>query len=106
MNNREEEILQKAIEIKDGIDRAIDELGKDGVIQRFEFTFELLRKALRISLRNSGIDVKTPKESLKEAFRLGWIDNEETSEVIFERIRSSYAPAIKKIIDFMKAQSI
>ena len=80
------EILEHAVQrlgdayskLKHGVDTAKDELGKDGVIQRFEFTFELLWKTLKIFLEYEGIDVKSPRESLKEAFRVGFIEDEET----------------------------
>lgn len=34
--------------LEEGVKQAKDELDKDGVIQRFEFTFELLWKALKL----------------------------------------------------------
>ena len=46
---------------------------RDAAIKRFEFTFELLWKTLRIFLREKGVEVKTPKDCFKEAFRIGWI---------------------------------
>ena len=103
--------------LKDGIAAAEDELEKDGVIQRFEFTFELIWKTLKIFLRNSGIEAKTPKESLQEAFKIGWIKeekdfldmledrnktthiyNKETAEEIFERIKNNYIQAMEEVL--------
>ena len=52
------------LRLKEAAEAAQDELEKDGTIQRFEFTFELMWKTLRIALQDSGINVKTPKESL------------------------------------------
>ena len=117
--------LGKAIsKLHKGVLSAKDELDKDGVIQRFEFTFELFWKTLRVFLRDSGIETKTPKESLKEAFRVGWLDDEdifldmledrnktshiydkETSEVIFERIKDSYIICIQQVLDKLKKQA-
>lgn len=110
--------LEKAfIKLKDGTETARDELERDGVIQRFEFTFEIFWKTLKIFLRDNGIEVKTPKEALKEAFKIGWLKDEElyldmmedrnktshiydkeTSEVIFGRIKSNYVQAIKEVL--------
>ena len=50
------EVLEYAIQklenaflkLKNGANSAVDELDKDGVIQRFAFTFELLWKYLKI----------------------------------------------------------
>lgn len=114
--------LEKGLtKLADGTETAKDELDKDGVIQRFEFTFELLWKTIKIFMRTNGIDVKTPKESLMEAFKIGWIQDDEifldmledrnktshiydkeTSEVIFERIKSRYLPSMRKVLNTLK----
>ncbi|MFQ6083606.1 MAG: HI0074 family nucleotidyltransferase substrate-binding subunit [Candidatus Aminicenantia bacterium] len=114
--------LEKAfLKLKEGVISAKDELDKDGVIQRFEFTFELLWKALKIFLEYQGIDVKTPRDSLKEAFRIELIEDEEifldmledrnksshiydkeVSEEIFKRIKSFYIQAIEKLLEKLK----
>jgi len=49
---------------------------RDATIQRFEFTFELLWKTLKLTLEDKGILVGTPKDAFLEAFRLGWIRDE------------------------------
>ena len=107
--------------LEEGIKQTKDELDKDGVIQRFEFTFELLWKALKIYLEHQGIIVKTPRDSFVEAFRINLFDDEKifldmledrnnashiynkvTSEKIFNRIRKNYSSEIAKIIDQLK----
>ncbi len=50
----------------------------DATIQRFEFTFELFWKLLKIFLNNKGIQVNYPKDVLKEAFSAGLLDDEFT----------------------------
>ncbi|MHB8278603.1 MAG: HI0074 family nucleotidyltransferase substrate-binding subunit [Candidatus Humimicrobiaceae bacterium] len=108
--------------LEEGVKQAKDELDKDGVIQRFEFTFELLWKALKLYLEHQGIIVKTPRESFVEAFRINLVDDEKifldmledrnntshiyekaTSEKIFNRIKKNYLFEIAKIIDLLKA---
>ena len=49
----------------------------DGTIQRFEFTFELAWKTLKVFLEDQGIQCQSPKGCLREAFRLGWIADED-----------------------------
>jgi len=113
--------LKKAHQrLKEGITQAKDELGKDGVIQRFEFTFELLWKALKLYLEHQGIIVKTPRDSFVEAFRVDLIGDEkifldmledrnntshiydeETSEKIFNRIKNNYQAEIAKVIELL-----
>ena len=111
------------IRLKEGAGAAKDELEKDGVIQRFEFTFELLWKTLKIFLRNSGIESKTPKESLQEAFKIEWINEEkvfldmledrnstthiydkQTAEEIFKRIKFNYISVVEKVLEKLKKQ--
>ena len=81
----------------------------DGTIQRFEFCIELFWKTLKRLLYSEGIVATTPKECLKKAYEVRWIENEtvwlqmlrdrnETSHVynedmakqIYDRIRENY----------------
>jgi nucleotidyltransferase substrate binding protein (TIGR01987 family) len=48
----------------------------EGTIQRFEFVFELFWKTVKRALEYEGRTSKTPRESIKEAYALGWINNE------------------------------
>lgn len=109
----------------EGLKISKDELDEDGVIQRFEFTFELLWKTLKIFLEDRGIICKSPKDCLKSAFKYGLftdediflnmlidrnntshIYNHEDSRIIFLRIKNQYSDAIKilyeKIIILIK----
>jgi nucleotidyltransferase substrate binding protein (TIGR01987 family) len=52
------------------------ELVFEGTIHRFEVTIELMWKTLKRALEYEGLGPKTPRESLKEAFRIGWLHNE------------------------------
>ena len=52
-------------------------LALDGTIQRFEFTFELAWKALKVFLEDDGVICHSPRSCFKAAFRMGWIEDEE-----------------------------
>ncbi len=54
-----------------------NDLKVDASIQRFEFTFELAWKTAKRALLLEGIICKTPRECLKESFRLGLLQDEE-----------------------------
>jgi len=102
---------------------AKDELDKDGVLQRFEFTIEMLWKALKAILRYQGIECFSPRNCIKEAFKANIIDDEiildmledriasshiydqQKSEEIFERIKKVYIDYLKNL-DLMKKLSI
>jgi nucleotidyltransferase substrate binding protein (TIGR01987 family) len=57
--------------------RADEPLAIDGTIQRFEFTFELFWKAVRRLLARAGVEANSPKAVLQQAYRLGWLDDEQ-----------------------------
>jgi nucleotidyltransferase substrate binding protein (TIGR01987 family) len=65
--------------LEDAVSEAASELEIDGAIQRFEFTYELFWKFLKVHLQRQGIMVNTPKECFKEAFKLGILQDEETA---------------------------
>jgi len=121
---RETEYALKKLEngfsrLKEGVENTSDDLDRDGVIQRFEFTFELLWKTLKVFLgEEKGVICHTPKDCLKEAFRMEWIEGEEiflgmlkdrnetshiydksTAEKIFGRIKGEYVGAIEKVVE-------
>ena len=51
------------------------ELERAGIIQFFEMTFELAWKVLKDYLVSEGYMVKSPRETVKQAFQIGLIDN-------------------------------
>ena len=51
------------------------ELERAGIIQFFEMTFELAWKVLKDYLESEGYMVKSPWETVKQAFQIGLIDN-------------------------------
>ncbi|WP_425801195.1 nucleotidyltransferase substrate binding protein [Desulfitobacterium sp. Sab5] len=87
MNNR---LITKLTNFQDALQRlkeAVNEFNqpdasdviRDGVIQRFEFTYELAWKTTKIYLEDSGIvDVNSPKAVIREAYSQKLITNEKT----------------------------
>ena len=53
----------------------VNEFVRDSAIQRFEFTFELLWKSLKGYAEESGVEVYSPRDSLRTAFQLGVIED-------------------------------
>ena len=51
------------------------ELERAGIIQFFEMTFELAWKVLKDYIESEGYMVKSPRETVKQAFQIGLIDN-------------------------------
>lgn len=117
--------LEKTWErLNEGVENTNDQLDEDGVIKRFEFTFEVFWKTLKVFLKSKGLEVRTPRDVLKEAFRLEWLDEEslfldmledrnKTSHIydenesrrIYERVSKNYLSAISRVINKLKEMS-
>lgn len=114
---RLEEGCQTYLENKD------NDMIRDGLIQRFEFTFELAWKASKEYLIDQGFsnDLHFPKQVLRAAYENHMIDDEEvwlkmldsrnrTSHIyddrvaaaIAENITESFMPVLKKLSDYFK----
>ncbi len=116
------ERLERALgKLKEGVKIAKTDIEKDGAIQRFEFTFELFWKTLKIILQYKGIEVRAPRTAIKEAFKVGLIDDDEifldmledrnltshiydeaTAEEVFERIKKIYTPSLEKALKMLE----
>ncbi|MBF0564064.1 MAG: nucleotidyltransferase substrate binding protein [Nitrospirae bacterium] len=101
------------LKLNESVDKVVDELDRDGVIQRFEFTFELFWKALKSILAIEGFECAGPRSCIKEGARRGLasegeilldmledrnkashIYDESTAVDIFGRIRDNYIKVI------------
>lgn len=90
-----------------------------GLIQCFEYTFELSWKTLKDYLEFEGYDVKTPRETIKKAFQTGmiedgnvWLDalekrnimshtyNENTTKQTEQLIKTKYYFIIQKLVAY------
>ncbi len=112
------EKLKKAFKkLDEAVKAASDELDRDGVIQRFEFTFEMFWKTIKIFLEYEGYRCAGPRTCVKEAARRGFLQdaevaldmledrnrtshiyNEATAEEIFNRIKENYVEVISRNI--------
>lgn len=86
------ENFEKALNrLKEAVENAEDELDKDGVIQRFEFTVELLWKTLKAILEYKYLQCNSPRNCIKEAFKAGLIEDDEIIlDMLEDRNRSSH----------------
>lgn len=65
-------LLQNAVNKKN-----LSDLEKAGLIQFYEFTFELAWKTLKDYLEHKNVEVKFPRDAIKEGFYYELIDNGE-----------------------------
>jgi nucleotidyltransferase substrate binding protein (TIGR01987 family) len=105
---------------------SLSELEEEGIIQRFEYTFELAWKMLKDYLLYSGValDPITPRNVIKQAFAAGvikngqqWIDmldhrnlmshtySRASFEAAIAAIRKSYGPVLEETYQSLKGNS-
>lgn len=58
----------------------LSQLEKEGIIQRFEYTFELAWKVLKDKMEHDGLEINqiSPKAVVRQAFAAKYLDNAET----------------------------
>ena len=108
-----------ALQLSEFIEK--DKLNKfevQGLIQCFEYTFELAWKTMKDYLEQEGFEVKSPRSTIQTAFQIQlitdgrvWIDalekrnlmthtyNEEIAKEAEELIKQKYYPAIKELLN-------
>ncbi len=99
----------------------IDDLGKEGLIKRFEYTFELAWKTLKDYLVDQGVEVKFPRDIIKAAFQAEiiqegefWLEmldkrnllahtyNETNFRIALDEILNHFFPALTNLYLFLK----
>ena len=106
---------------------ALNKLEQEGVIQRFEYTFELAWKTMKDFMEENGLIITpvTPKQVIKDAFAAKlledgqiWIEMLDHRNLlshtydfsIFEKaveaIAARYLPALKKLHEFLSAETL
>jgi len=90
---------------------------QDATIQRFEFTFELAWKTMQTFAREKGIEIVSPKDSIRVAAQLGLIENvemwfdfldarnmsshiydEKMAEVVYQQAKK-FLPEVERLIE-------
>lgn len=120
---RKEDLIKATSRLEEALHEEVSDLAVDGVLHRFELTFELAWKTMKDYLEYQGISEKigSPREVIKESFSAGLIENgeiwikmmlarnslshlydEETSREIYDDIKNSYIIEIKKLVREIK----
>lgn len=98
-----------------------NDIEKQGIIQSFEFTFELAWKTLKDYLESQKVDADFPRDVIKQAFHYQlivdgnvWMDmldkrnqmahtyDEAAAEVALQLIRNNYFPALQQALDLLE----
>lgn len=85
-------LLRLSEAIDESKDNPLSSTLKDGVIQRFEFCYEMCWKLMKYYLESEGVqEAKSPKSTFREAFKLGIIeDGEEWIDMLNDRNLTSH----------------
>lgn len=100
-----------------------NEIERQGIIQSFEFTFELAWKALKDYLESQGVKTSFPRDAIKEAFHHEILEDGETWLKMLDKrnliahtydekkaaealrlIRKEFFDAITRVIHFFKSE--
>jgi nucleotidyltransferase substrate binding protein (TIGR01987 family) len=101
--------------------RMLTKLEEQGMIQAFEYTFELAWKVLKDYLMHMKVEAKFPREVIKKSFEYdliddgdSWLDmldkrnlmshayDEEKAQAALELIQKQYYQALKQVHDLFK----
>ncbi len=78
---RQAEVRNAAARLQEAVGQPESSIIRDAVIQRFEFSFELVWKALKLYLERQGHECGGPRPTLKKAFADGLIATPEEADV-------------------------
>jgi len=107
-----------AVQLTEFVEKAeLNKFEVQGLIQCFEYTFELAWKTMKDYLEQEGFEVKSPRSTIQTAFQIQliteghvWIDalekrnlmahtyNEEVVKQAEQLIKQKYYPAIKELM--------
>ncbi len=120
---RIKDLSNATLRLKEALQQKENDLVIDGVLHRYEFTFELAWKTLKDYLNYLGVEQNTgsPREVIKESFSNNLIDDgeiwinmmlarnslshlydEETSREIYIDIKTKYIYQIEKLLKKLK----
>ena len=114
-------LLEKALgTLSDALSQPLTDYMRDSIIKRFEYTFELSWKAIRIAADFMGATCNSPREAIRAAFKLNWIEdpdawfaalegrnnsshtyNTDLAEEVYE-IAKSFPPKVQELLAAFK----
>ena len=83
---RQTDVRESASRLAEAVAQPESELIRDATIQRFEFTFEVVWKTLKLYLERQGHECGGPRPTLKKAFAENLIPTAEEADVWLQMI--------------------
>jgi len=88
-----ERFIERQTEVRNAVARLLEAVAqtessilRDAVIQRFEFSFELIWKALKLYLERQGHECGGPRPTFKKAFAEGLITTTDEADVWWQML--------------------
>src|SRR5712692_8114908 len=78
---RQAEVKNAAGRLTEAVAQPQTEIVRDAAIQRFEFTFEVIWKTLKLFLERQGHECGGPRSTLKKAFTEGLISSPDEADL-------------------------
>jgi len=122
---RKKEFSEAISRLEEAIRQPENDMSRDSVIQRFEFSFELAWKTLQLYLEHQGLEAGSPRQAFKDAFAQGIIHDEDEADAwlkmledrnltthtyhqdlakaIYQRIASTHAARLRILCDRVQA---
>lgn len=120
-HERQVDVRESAARLAEAVAQTPSELIRDATIQRFEFTFEVVCKTLKLYLERQGHECGGPRPTLKKAFAENlisapeeadlWLQmledrnltshayDEALAERIYLHVARAYAPLLSRMAD-------
>ncbi|MBL8694391.1 MAG: nucleotidyltransferase substrate binding protein [Planctomycetes bacterium] len=83
---RQADVRDSAARLAEAVAQPESELLRDATIHRFEFTFEVIWKTLKLYLERQGHDCGGPRQTLKKAFAESLISTPEEADRWFQML--------------------
>ena len=83
---RQRDVRESAARLAEAVTHPESELIRDATIQRFEFTFEVVWKTLKLYLERQGHECGGPRPTLKKAFAERLISSPEEADRWFQML--------------------
>lgn len=83
---RQADVRDAAARLGEVVALPLSDIIRDATIQRFEFTYEVVWKALKAYLEHQGHEISGPRPALKKAFAEGLIGSADEADIWFQMI--------------------
>ncbi len=78
---RQKQVREAANRLAEAVSQPETDIARDATIKRFEFTFEIVWKTLKLFLEHQGHECNSPRSTIRKAFTEGLIATPEEADI-------------------------